>query len=130
MIDWDTEKPLIRVAAARRNLDPAFIMAIREAENGGPGIEFGVEPPGSYDYAGQLAVTVATVAHRLESYPGNPLARNANQQIVYNARFLAYFASIWAPVGATNDPHGLNANWLENCTKAYFLHYQAEHAIV
>lgn len=129
-INWDTEKPLIRAAAARKNVDPAFLMAIRETENGGPGIEFGVEPPGAYDYAGQLAMAVATVAHRLESFPGNPLGRNVNQQIVYNSRFIAYFASIWAPVGASNDPTGLNANWLGNCTKFYQLHYMTEHSIV
>lgn len=130
MINWTTEKPLIRVAAIAKGVDPAFLMAIRQTENGGSGIEFGVEPPGQYDYNGQLSMAVATVAHRLQSYPGNPLTRNSNNQVVYNDKFIAYFASIWAPVGASNDPNSLNANWHTNCAKFYPLHYAEERAKV
>jgi len=32
--------------------------------------------------------------------------------------FLPYLASIWAPVGAANDPQNLNANWLGNVETA------------
>jgi len=28
--------------------------------------------------------------------------------------FVAFFGARWAPVGATNDPHGLNAHWVTN----------------
>lgn len=129
-INWDVEKPLIRAACAKRNVDPAFLMAIRQTENGGPGIEFGVEPPGQYDYNGQVSMAVATVAHRLQTYPGNPLTRNSNNQIIYNDRFIAYFASIWAPIGVANDPNSLNANWHANCAKFYPLHYSEEHGTV
>jgi hypothetical protein len=126
MIDWICEKSLIRVACRARAIDPAFLMAIRETENGGSGIEFGVEPPGQYDYFGQLKIAVATVAHRLEAFPGNPLIRNASGQIVYSDKFIDYFAAIWAPLKVANDPHDLNANWPGNCKKFYPLHYAQE----
>lgn len=31
--------------------------------------------------------------------------------------FLEFFASRWAPIGAENDPHNLNKNWLPNVRK-------------
>jgi hypothetical protein len=30
--------------------------------------------------------------------------------------FLSYLQSVWAPIGATNDPQNLNRNWLGNVT--------------
>ena len=120
MIDWINEKPLIRDAAREKGIDPAFIMAIRHTENGGPGIEFGVEPPGRYAYDEQLRICVTTVAHRLETFqPTNPLVRNTTGRIVYTPRFIAYFAGIWAPLSVANDPTNLNHNWPANCQQAY-----------
>lgn len=31
-----------------------------------------------------------------------------------NAQFVQFWAQRWAPVGATNDPANLNANWAHN----------------
>ena len=28
--------------------------------------------------------------------------------------FIEAWGAKWAPIGATNDPHGLNANWVKN----------------
>lgn len=33
--------------------------------------------------------------------------------------FVAYMGSKWAPVGAENDPHSLNANWVPNVSKLW-----------
>lgn len=126
MINFAKERPLIEVACAPKNVDPAFVCAIRQAENGSPGREFGVLSQSAPTYADQLRICVATVAHRLESFPGNPLARDSFGRIRYNAKWVAYFQSIWAPSGldvhVDNDPNGLNANWLKNVLVFYEAH--------
>ena len=124
MINWEIEKPLIVTAATARNVDPYYIMAIRQAENGGNGKEFGVLSENAPTYADQLRLCVSTVAHRLESFPGNPLQRDPFGRIRYNPKWIAYFQSIWAPVGLDvgNDPTHLNNNWLKNVLSFYELH--------
>lgn len=126
MVNWQTEKIQIEDAAEAKEVDPCFIMAIRQAENGAPGKEFGVLSQSAPTYADQLRICVATVAHRLESFPGNPLVRNAFGRIRYSPKWVAYFQSIWAPSGldvhVDNDPNGLNANWLKNVLAFYEAH--------
>lgn len=121
-VDWPTERPLIEAECQLRNVDVAFIMAIRQIENGGPGKEFGVLSVSAPTYADQLRICVSTVAHRLESYTVNPLTRNPFGRVTYNPKWIAYFAAIWAPGGVQNDPNGLNKNWLPNVLKAYTEH--------
>lgn len=33
--------------------------------------------------------------------------------------FVEFWGHRWAPVGAANDPRGLNANWIRNVTKGW-----------
>ena len=35
--------------------------------------------------------------------------------------FIDFFGSRWCPVGANNDPHGLNKNWIKNVK--YFIKF-------
>ncbi len=37
-----------------------------------------------------------------------------------NKPYLAYLASKYAPIGANNDPMGLNRNWLGNVEREYY----------
>jgi len=123
MINWDIELPLIKVEAAKHSIDWAFVATIRQVENGGEGRDFGVLDGVSSTYAEQLQVTCATVAHRLETYPANPLQRcyspSKQSRMRYTMSFINYFASIWAPIGVSNDAHNLNSNWLKNAISAY-----------
>ena len=123
IIDWSVELPQIKQQAAKHGVDWAFVAAIRQTENGSAGREFGVLDVVSSSYEEQLEVTCATVAHRLETYPANPITRcyspNKHSRVRYTQSFITYFSSIWSPVGATNDPSGLNKNWLKNATNAY-----------
>lgn len=121
-ISWDVETPQIEHAAEEFNVDPFFIAAIRQAENGPPGKDYGVEVAGVDTYSEQLQSTCASVRHRLVTYAGNPLfvMRSATvDRLVYSNNFIAYFQSIWAPIGADNDPAGENKNWLKNAGDAY-----------
>ena len=128
-INWNIEWPEIVNIAAEYCVDPMFVAAIRRAENGGPGREFGVlsEPTDGYD--GQLRACCASVRQRLAVYRGNPLgtiqAPN-NQRNIYTLGFLTWFAygdqnqSGWCPKGAANDPNGLNKNWAGNVANGYY----------
>lgn len=122
MIDWKTELPKIVATAGDYRLDPMFIAAIRHTENGAPGKEFGVLSIEAPTYDDQLDECCASVAHRLEQFAHNPLYRffiGEHSTIRYTFEFVHWFASIWAPGGASNDPHGLNANWVLNCWTTY-----------
>ncbi len=124
----------ITTTAIAMGVDARFVGCIRKVENGAaaytdddgvfhPSREFGVEDDNATTYALQLQECCRTVAHRLYLYG------ERNEPFVYDAcglryspGFITYFANIWAPTkGATNDPTGLNANWLPNMTRLYAL---------
>ena len=122
MIDIDKEKPLIQEQSTLHNVDWRFVLAIRQQENGGPGIEFGVFDGVSNDYNSQLIETCKTVAHRFVQYCAsffNGMYLGAGRVVVYSDQFIEFFGRIWAPPGAPNDPQGLNSNWVPNVTKFY-----------
>src|ERR1700722_11033942 len=129
-IDWQIELSLIMTAATMRNLDHQWLRTIRQVENGGSGREFGVLSIGASTYQEQLDECASTVAHRLESYPANPLQRcysaKGYGRIRYTPSWISYFSSIWCPIGATNDPTHLNKNWLQNALTVYANFIQEE----
>jgi hypothetical protein len=98
--------------AAPAGLDPRILPAIALQETrlgtagGGPAVRnpFGLGPGlafASWRAAAHLAVvTLATM------YSGG-------------ARTIAQIGTRWAPVGAANDPAGLNANWVSGVADAY-----------
>lgn len=130
---WDEEYALIKAAAYRYGLDAHFIAAIRKVENGGTGKEFGVLAISAPTYADQLRVACATVKHRLVQYNQNEpalytyIAPDGDGVVIYSPAFIDWFASIWAPGGAGNDPHDLNRNWSNNCKYQYVHLLDAEH---
>ena len=123
VINWSLELPLIKTQSGFAKVDWAFVAAIRQAENGGEGKQFGVLDGHALSYEQQLAETCASVAHRLETYPANPLQRcyryDGKSRLRYSPSFISYFASIWAPKGAGNDPTNLNLNWFKNVCNFY-----------
>lgn len=121
MIDWVIEKPLIEAECALHGTDflVPILMAIRTAEGGGDGKQYGVLSVSAPTYAEQLHMAAVTVVHRLASYPGNPLTTTPDKQLVVSPNWVAYFASIWSPVGVANDSTNLNANWPKNFLAAY-----------
>lgn len=103
--DWKNEVTVMDQVASEYGLSPAqtkLLMAIRKAENGRVGREFGVlnsqamrftDPIKSFRTQAKWAA--GTIRKR---YTGD----------------LEAFAKRWAPIGASNDPSNLNANWLDN----------------
>lgn len=115
MIDWKTELPKIKLMAEAYNVDWRFLCAIRNSENGGPGKEFGVLSVPAPTYGEQLRIAASSVSHRLTIYCRDVKAAG----LPYSDDFIHYFANIWAPQEADNDPLGLNANWDGNCASFY-----------
>lgn len=74
-----------------------LLYVIRKIENGRDGREFGVLHPRAINtsFRNQCQWAAGTIAKR---YKGD----------------LVKFASRWCPVGASNDPTGLNKNWYKN----------------
>jgi hypothetical protein len=101
-----------------------ILMAIRSAENGAAGREFGVLSVSAPTYAEQLHIATKTVLHRLWSYPGNPLTVMPGGTLRVSDQWVAWFASHWAPQGVVNDPKGLNANWTKDFLAAYLVYIQ------
>ena len=84
--------------------DPRLVQAIVKAEgNIVRAVQCSMPTVQTRDKA--LEVTCRTLNHKRRDF----LAAGCP-----GGDFLAYFASKWAPRGATNDPHDLNANWLPN----------------
>jgi hypothetical protein len=105
----------------------------RKSEGGAPGREFGVLSVKAPNYAAQLEICCQTVRHRLAEYDQDNQALDLHdapdgkQVVVYGRDFISWFASIWAPNGASNDPNGLNQNWSRNAGNWYLHLIDLEH---
>ena len=130
---WDDEAALIRISAAKYGVDWHFVAAIRKAEGGGPGKQFGVLSVAAPTYIGQLEVCCQTVRHRLVEYDRDNQALDlrevpdGRQVVIYHRDFITWFGAIWAPAGASNDAHGLNRNWCANVSYWYLHLIDQEH---
>lgn len=99
-------------AAIIANVDPAMrarltpiVAAIRFAENGGPGREYGIlHPRVEPTYRSQAGWCAATVQKNWDRWggAGSP------------GSFIAFLGARYCPIGADNDPTGLNSHWVSN----------------
>lgn len=64
-----------------------------------------ISVPSCLTRADALIITCRSLAHRRRDYITH---------LQQTSDFLAFFAAHWAPRGAANDPHDLNAHWLDN----------------
>ena len=95
----------VNIRPELRNLLAPIVAAIRFAENGGKGREYGIlhdrcEPT----YRSQAGWCAATVQKTYDRWcaldkPGE---------------FIDYLGNRYCPIGAENDPTGLNKNWVGN----------------
>lgn len=89
----------------------ALILAIRASERGRKGFEFGVVAAKDTDLKTQCAWACATVRNTLERFKHQTAEKD----------FIAFLGRRYAPVGAENDPQGLNQNWVRNVRFFYHL---------
>lgn len=109
--EFGTELPIIRQAAERNDckgdLFP-LLLAIRKSENGSAH-QFGILNPKAKGLESQAAWSAATIVKNHERW------KAAGSK----GSFITYLGGIYCPVGASNDPTGLNANWIKNVTAWY-----------
>tara|TARA_Y100000310_G_scaffold282466_1_gene303730 strand:+ start:108 stop:626 length:519 start_codon:yes stop_codon:yes gene_type:complete len=90
----------------------AIVAAIRFAENGGPGREYGVlHPRVKPTYRSQAGWCAATVQKNWDRY----IKAGLNPTDIVG--YIAFLGKKYCPVGAKNDPHGLNRHWIRNVTR-------------
>jgi hypothetical protein len=102
----------ILIAANRNGIEPGtdnwlILLAIRKAENGGEGKQFGIMNPKANDLDSQAGWCAATIMKNRERYEAIPDKTD-------NHSFIEFLGSRYCPVGASNDPDGLNVNWIGN----------------
>jgi hypothetical protein len=115
----DREAAVIAKEADRTSIDPALLVALRQAENGRPGREFGVlsvAADGLESQARVAATTVRNTVARFEQGGGVTLDPTTRR---YTEDFLRFFSARYAPVGAPNDPSGLNRRHAANLIALY-----------
>ena len=101
----------------------ALSLAVRRQENGGKGIEFGVMAAKGTDLEEQARWAVVTFLKNEERW--ERAMREGNWKPQYQNReldYITYLGNRWAPVGASNDPAGLNKYWIPNVQRLYLLY--------
>ena len=115
----DQEAVILRVAA-QVGVPATFLAAVRIAEGGGLGREFGVLSENAPDYLTQALITASSIRNNqyryVKAHDGQWPTTPAGE---LSMEFIEFMASRWAPSGAENDPTGLNKNWAGNVDHAY-----------
>jgi hypothetical protein len=114
------EYPVILKAAKRNDIEEwdyenlAILFAIRKAENGAKGREFGViSNPRAI---GKDHETWEVTLDRQAGWASATIMKNRVRWKDAGCKepFVTFLARRYAPVGAENDPNGLNRHWLHN----------------
>lgn len=113
------EAAIIQQMAERSAIDSRFLEAIRRAENGGRGREFGVVSVPAPTYRDQARVAADTVRRNVERFEQTGLHAVDPASGRYSDEFIRFFSSRYAPVGAANDPSGLNRYHARNLIRLY-----------
>jgi hypothetical protein len=113
------EREMVQRIAREVGVDPDFLAAIRRSEAGRPGREFGVlsmAAPRFEDQARIAAQSIAANRQRFEQTGGTARDPTTGR---YSEEFIRFFSSRYAPIGAANDPGGLNAAHATNLLRFY-----------
>lgn len=91
------------------------LVALRKTEGGGPGNEFGVLSIASADtFEEELEIAVRSLHNHVERCRVRGVRVYEPVTGLFSEEFLRDFSSRWAPIGASNDPKGLNAHHADN----------------
>ena len=99
---------VVNIRPAMRDELAPIVAAIRYAENGGKGKEYGIlHPRVKPTYRSQAGWCAATVQKNYDRWV--KAGRKGD--------YLVFLSKRYCPVGADNDPNGLNHHWLGNVRK-------------
>ncbi len=82
----------------------ALLFAIREAEKGRKGFEFGIITAKNTDLETQCRYACETIVNNVKRF----------YRQIEEKDFITFLGSRYAPIGADNDINNLNANWVRN----------------
>ena len=95
----------VNIRSECRDMLAPIVAAIRYAENGGKGKEYGIlHPRVKPTYRSQAGWCAATVQKNYDRWV------KAGRK----GEFIVFLGNRYCPVGAENDPNGLNKNWTKN----------------
>ena len=114
----DEEDAIIFETAEARGIDARLLAAIRKAEMGGPGREFGILSVPAVTYRDQASIAANTIGNNATRYE-NATGVSAKSGSRYTEAFITYLGRIYAPLNAPNDPSNLNVNWISNVSNWY-----------
>jgi len=117
-----TEYAIIMKAAERNGIGKydydnlAVLFAIRVAENGRRGREFGVLHPNALGRDGE---TWQVTLDRQAGWCAATIMKNRKRWADAGMKesFIVFLGKRYAPVGADNDPKNLNRHWIGNVTR-------------
>ena len=130
---YTREETIINYHANRIGVDPKLLMAIRKAENGGDGVEFGILSGGARyekdkgysdangvfcEYDSEFEKQCCWAGHTIKKRKVEFDSLSSDKKSGY-LDLIDYIGNTYCPVGAENDPAGLNKNWKKNVGRFY-----------
>ena len=115
----ETEQQAIIAMAAEIGVPAAFLAAIRIAENGRAGREFGVLSEAADTYDAQCRIAALSIRNNTYRYVSRFREWPVDAQGGLSEAFTKFMAARWAPVGTDNDPTNLNQHWPKNVWRVY-----------
>ena len=115
----DEEQAVILRTAAEIGVPAAFLAAIRIAENGRAGREFGVLSEAADTYEAQARIAALSVRNNQYRFVARFKEWPTDVQGGLSEAFTKFMAQRWAPRGVENDPNDLNAHWPKNVWRVY-----------
>jgi len=116
----------IKAVATQHGIDWRLLKALRQAENGSAGREFGVLAVSARTWTEQAEVAARTIRHTIGRYWQHVKADPWDDQVgAHTGDFLRYFSvggpgyAGYAPLGADNDPTQLNDHHAANLLRLY-----------
>ena len=109
------EQLVIFRTAVEIGVPACLLAAIRLAENGRAGREFGVLSESANTYEQQARICALSIRNntyryvqKVEQWPIDSVTGQLSRG------FVEFMAQRWAPIGVGNDPDNLNAHWPKN----------------
>ncbi len=98
-----------------------FMLAIRKQENGKKGREFGIMHAQALDtgLVTQAEWAMATIVKDTRRWHEDVLICVGGKSRDDFVDWIEYFGTKYCPIGASNDPKGLNKNWIPNVRRFY-----------
>ena len=113
------EQAVIFQTAAEIGVPATFLAAIRIAENGRAGREFGVLSEAADTYEAQARIAALSIRNNTYRHVARFREWPVDAQGVLSEAFTKFMGSRWAPVGTENDPTNLNVHWPRNVWRVH-----------